>query len=158
REDLLNGTTAELGRRLAKMSDEWLQYNNNLAINATHAVVEVVNSSRWKFILASVVAIVLTGLLGFLTSRSIVKPVHALEASVKTIAAGDYTREVPCTKSTDETGGLARSIDVLKQGAAAMDQQRWVKANSSKLAGELQGASSLAAFGQRLLSNLVPML
>ena len=39
-----------------------------------------------------------------------------------------------------------------------MDEQRWVKANVSRLTGELQGAASLAEFGQRLLSDLVPML
>ena len=85
----------------------------------------------------------LTGLLGFLTFRRIVNPIRALEASVKAIAGGDYAKEVPFTKATDETGGLARSIDVLKQGAAAMDEQRWVKSNASKLTGELQGAASL---------------
>ena len=100
----------------------------------------------------------MTGLLGFLTFRRIVHPIRALEASVKTIAAGDYTKEVPFTKATDETGGLARSIDVLKQGAAAMDGQRWVKSNAAKLTGELQGAASFAEFGQRLVSGLVPML
>ena len=39
-----------------------------------------------------------------------------------------------------------------------MDQQRWVKANVSGLTGELQGAHSLAEFGGRLLSSLVPMV
>jgi signal transduction histidine kinase len=39
-----------------------------------------------------------------------------------------------------------------------MDEQRWVKANVSAVTGQLQGAPSLAAFGQRLLSALVPML
>ena len=71
---------------------------------------------------------------------------------------GDYEQEVPFTRATDETGGLARSVDVLKQGAAAMDEQRWVKANVSRVTGALQGAVSLEAFGQRLLSDLVPML
>ena len=107
-------------------------------------------------LIANSAAILLTGLLGFLTFRRIVKPIRALETSVKTIAAGDYTKEVPFTEATDETGGLARSIDVLKQGAAAMDEQRWVKSNASKLTGELQGAASLAEFGQRLVSGLVP--
>ena len=86
------------------------------------------------------------------------KPIQALDASVRAIAAGDYDKEVPFTRATDETGGLARSVDVLKQGAAAMDEQRWVKANVSRVTGELQGAASLAEFGQRLLSDLVPML
>ena len=86
------------------------------------------------------------------------KPIQALDASVRAIAAGEYGKEVPFTRATDETGGLARSVDVLKQGAAAMDEQRWVKANVSRVTGELQGAASLAEFGQRLLSDLVPML
>ncbi len=64
----------------------------------------------------------------FLTIRRIVTPVRALDASVKRIAAGEYDKAVPFTDATDETGGLARSVDVLKHGAAAMDEQRWVKA------------------------------
>jgi HAMP domain-containing protein len=108
--------------------------------------------------IANSAAILLTGLLGFLTFGRIVKPIQALETSVKTIAAGDFTKEVPFTQAADETGGLARSIDILKQGAAAMDEQRWVKSNASQLTGELQGAASLAEFGQRLVSGLVPML
>src|SRR5262249_10923211 len=69
-----------------------------------------------------------------------------------------YSKEVPCTESADETGALARAIGVLKQGAAAMDEQRWVKSNVSKITGEVQGAASLAEFGQRLLSGLVPTI
>ena len=39
-----------------------------------------------------------------------------------------------------------------------MEDQRWVKSNISRLTGELQGAASLAEFGDRLLSGLVPMV
>ena len=92
------------------------------------------------------------------TFRRIVRPIQALDGSVRAIAAGDYGKEVPFTRATDETGSLARSIDVLKQGAAAMEEQRWVKTNVPRLTGELQGAASLAEFGQRLISGLVPML
>ena len=129
-----------------------------MATDAGKDALTAIEESRWKMLVANSTAILLTGLLGFLTFRRIVKPIQALEASVKTIAAGDYTKEVPFTTATDETGGLARSIDVLKQGAAAMDEQRWVKSNASKLTGELQGATSLAEFGQRLVSGLVPAL
>jgi two-component system, sensor histidine kinase and response regulator len=64
----------------------------------------------------------------------------------------------PFTEATDETGGLARSIEVLKQEATAIDEQRWVKSSASTVIGELQGANSLPEFGQRLLSGLVPLL
>ena len=157
--EMLRGTaTRELGERLNSASGEWIRLNEDLADSASRTVVESIAGSRWRILAANFAAILLTGLLGFLTFLRIVKPIQALEASVKAIAAGEYGKEVPFTRATDETGGLARSVDVLKQGAAAMDEQRWVKANVSRVTGELQGAASLAEFGQRLLSGLVPML
>ena len=68
--------------------------------------------------------------------------VRWLISSVNTIAGGDYAKPVPFVDATDETGGLARSIDVLQQGAALMDEQRWVKTHVSRVMGELQAAAS----------------
>ncbi len=127
-------------------------------MNAGQAALDTIEHTRRNLLFATLFALALAGLVGFHTFRKIVKPIQALETSVKTIAAGDYTKEVPFTQATDETGGLARSVDVLKQGAEAMDEQRWVKSNASKLTGELQGATSLAEFGERLVSSLVPVL
>ena len=155
---LLNGRLFDLGLRLSDVSNEWIAYNEQAATVAGQESVEVIERFQRDMLLANTTALVLTGLLGFLTFRRIVKPVQALDASVKTIAAGDYGKAVPFVEATDETGGLARSIDVLKQGAAAMDEQRWVKANVSRLTGNLQRATSLAEFGDSLLSDLVPML
>ena len=154
----LAGGTADIGERLGRMSSEWLRYNEDLAGIASKAVLESINASRWKMLLANSAAVLLTAALGFLTFRRIVRPIRALETSVKSIAAGHYTEEVPFTGAADETGSLARSIQVLKQGAGAMEEQRWVKSNAARLTGELQGAASLAEFGQRLVSTLVPLL
>src|SRR4029453_4434315 len=148
----------ELGDRLGSASVEWIRLNEELAHSASQTVVQSITASRWRSLAATSAAILLTGLLGFLTFRRIVKPIQALDASVRAIAAGEYEKEVPFTRATDETGGLARSVDVLKQGAAAMDEQRWVKTNVSRVTGQLQGAASLAAFGQRLLSDIVRMV
>jgi signal transduction histidine kinase/DNA-binding response OmpR family regulator/HAMP domain-containing protein len=155
---LLNGKVTEAGERLGKVSAEWIQNNEDMAKTAGKAAVNGVQSFRWKMFLANTAAVVLTGVLGWLTLRRIVKPIRALESSVKAIAAGDYVQEVPFTDTADETGGLARSIDVLKQGAAAMDEQRWVKSNAAKITAELQGAASVEEFGDRLLSGLMPIL
>ena len=155
---LFNGSIAELGLRLSKVSNEWIAHDQEAATAAGKESIAVIERFQRQMLVANSTALLLTSLLGFLTFRRIVTPIQALEASVKTIAAGDYQKAVPFVGATDETGGLARSIDVLKQGAAAMDEQRWVKSNVSRLTGELQGAASLAEFGQRLLSGLVPML
>ena len=157
--EMLRGTTLhDLGERLSSTSVEWIRLNEDLARAASQTVVESIAAARWRMLAANSAAIVLAGLLGFLTFLRIVKPIQALDASVSAIAAGDYGKEVPFTRATDETGGLARSVATLKQGAAAMDEQRWVKANVSRLTGDLQVAASLAEFGQRLLSHLVPVL
>ncbi len=155
---LLNGSLSDLATRLGKVSNEWLQLNQDLATAAGKAAVDAIGKSHWRMLLANSAVFVLTLVLGFLTFRRIVTPIQALESSVKTIAAGDYANAVPFTTAADETGGLARSIDVLKQGAAAMEEQRWVKSNAAKLTAELQGATTLADFGQRLVSGLVPLL
>src|SRR5664279_365741 len=60
----LIGPVAELGGRLSKISSEWLQYNEELATTAGKAVVEAIQASRWKMLIANSAAILLTGLLG----------------------------------------------------------------------------------------------
>ena len=127
---LLNGRVSEVGVRLSMVSNEWIAYDQEAARSAGEESIAVINRFRRDMFIANSAAFLLTGLLGFLTFRRIVTPIRALESSVTTIAAGDYAKAVPFVNAADETGGLARSIDVLKQGAAAMDEQRWVKAGS----------------------------
>ncbi len=155
---MLNGSMAQISGRLSQVSKEWIGHNEELAMNAGRASVTAIEDSRRNLLIAVGVALALSGTLGFLTFRRIVNPIRGLQTAVESIAGGDYAKAVPFTQAVDETGQLARSIDVLKQGAASMEQQRWVKANTAMLTGGLQGATSLAEFGQRLISGLVPML
>jgi methyl-accepting chemotaxis protein len=97
--ELLNGSLAEVGRHLGAVSRDWIQLNEELASNAGKVAVQTLNRAQFRMMLANLTAIVLTGLLGYLTFRRIVNPVRALEASVKTIAAGDYAKDVPFTEA-----------------------------------------------------------
>ena len=47
---------------------------------------------------------------------------------------------------------------MLKRGAEATEGQRWLKSNVFGLTSALQGATSVAEFGERLVSGLVPMV
>jgi PAS domain S-box-containing protein len=151
-------TIGATGVGLSNTSSEWLEYNRELGSRAARSALTSIERTRLQMFVANVTALILTGFLGLLTVRRIVNPIQALERSVKTVAAGDYTQSVPFTTSTDETGGLARSIEVLKSGAAAIDEQRWVKSSASKVIGEIQDAHSLREFGERFLSSLMPLL
>ena len=155
---LVLGSQARMGERLSSVLAEWTQYNEQLAADAGGDISESLQSFEARLLAATVIVLALSAFLGWWTFRRIAIPVRALQTSVESIAQGDYTKEVPFRKATDETGALARSVDVLKQGAAAMDEQRWVKTNTAKITGDLQGAVSLPEFGERLLTGLVPLL
>ncbi len=148
----------ELGSRLNAISGEWIQHNEQLAKNVGGLVLASIEVSLRRILVAVGGTLVLAALLGWLTFRKIVHPIRALESSVKSIACGEYAKEVPFAKGADEIGDLARSVEVLKQGAAAMEEQRWVKSNAARLSGSLQGAASLDEFGRQLISGLVPVL
>lgn len=155
---LLSGVGADLGMRLSTSSAEWIQHNEQLAKDASKAALGSIDRFSRNMRIAVALALAFSAWLGLLTFRRIVHPIRALQSSVETIARGEYSKEVPFTQAADETGALARSVDVLKQGAAAMDGQRWVKANAAIISSEIQGATSLTEFGQRLISGLVPVL
>jgi signal transduction histidine kinase/CheY-like chemotaxis protein len=157
-EMFFNGPLAGLGARFATILTEWTLHNENLATSAGEETLRAIENSRRNLLIAVGIAMILSALLGYLTSRRIAVPVQELKKSVELIAAGNYTNPVPFTQNTDETGALARSIEILKQGAASMEEQRWIKGNIAVLTGALQDAATHAEFGNRILSGLVPVL
>jgi two-component system sensor histidine kinase/response regulator len=155
---ILASRVAGTGTRLNKISSEWISNNQELATGAGRAALEEISKARWRMLLGNSAAVLLMAILGFLTFRKIVRPIQALESSVRAIAGGDYSKEIPFTDAMDETGNLARSVAVLKKGAAAMEEQKWVKTSAGEITAALQGAASLPDFGQRLISSLIPFL
>jgi two-component system sensor histidine kinase/response regulator len=155
---LVNGSMIPLGDRLSAISEEWVANNEELATAAGADAVRAIESFRLQMSVAIVVAVLLAGFLGLRTFRRIVEPIRGLQSSVEAMASGDYGTDVPFTGAADETGSLARSIAILRQGAADMDEQRWVKSHVSAITGELQEAASLEEFGNRLLSGLIPLI
>jgi PAS domain S-box-containing protein len=114
----LNGRMRDVAVSVNDASEEWIRYNELSATTAASSMVEATEAVRQRLWMAGGLAFLVTAGLGFLTFRRIVTPIRALEASVRTIAAGDYEKPVPYVRATDETGSLARSVEVLKQGAA----------------------------------------
>ena len=119
----LHGRMRDVAIRVNEASEEWIHHNETTAATAAAAMVETTETVRQRLWIAGALGFLVTAGLGFLTFRRIVTPIRALEASVRTIAAGDYDKPVPYVKATDETGSLARSVEVLKQGAAQTDVQ-----------------------------------
>ena len=148
----------DVGVRLSEVSNEWIAHDQQSASAAGAASVASIERFQRQARLSVLAIFLVTAVLCVITLRRIVNPIQALDASVNAIAAGDYAKDVPFVQAGDETGGLARSIDVLKRGAALMDEQRWIKSHVSTITGAVQGAGSVEEFGQRLLSTLLPVL
>jgi signal transduction histidine kinase/CheY-like chemotaxis protein/HPt (histidine-containing phosphotransfer) domain-containing protein/methyl-accepting chemotaxis protein len=158
RSALLHGAMPELGNRLNSVLYNWIAHNDRLAQESGDAALAAVGESERKLLGAIAVAIVLSTVLGYITFRQLVYPIRGLTTSVESIAGGDYLQPVPNTGASGEVGQLARSIAVLKEGAAGTAKQRWIKASVAKISGALQGAGSLHEFGEHLLSTSVPLL
>ena len=161
--DVLRGTAMlDIGERLSNASVEWIRLNEDLALSASRTAVDSITMARARILAANVAAILLTGVLGFLTFRRIVKPIQALNTSVRAIAAGNYGQAVPFTSATDETGGLARSVGVLKQGAErtsqllqqTQEQARQLETQSVELVGARRKAEEATEMKSMFLANM----
>jgi PAS domain S-box-containing protein len=155
---LLSGYMPDLGRRFNQVLSSWIAHNVETARQAGNEVSDSIRTLLWNLMLATAAAMLLSLVFGYFTFRRIVHPIRGLQTSVQAIAGGDYTQAVPFTTMAGETGELARSIAVLKQDAAETSEQRWLKASVAKLSSNLQRAESVQAFGERLLSDAVPLL
>ena len=155
---LLSGDITKLGRHLGELLSSWIEHNEVVARQAGNEVSDSIRTLLVNLMMATAAAMLLSLAFGYFTFRRIVRPIRALQTSVQAIAAGDYTQAVPFTTMAGETGELARSIAVLKQDAAETAEQRWLKASVAKLSSILQSVDSVQAFGERLLSEAVPLL
>ena len=104
---ILTGRFTELGARANSTLKQWIEHNVRLSSEAGNTTLAAIDNARRNLLIAVGVVMLLSGTLGFLTFRSIVHPVRALQTSVESIAAGNYVHPVPFTNATDETGALA---------------------------------------------------
>ena len=107
-------------------------------MDAGQSAFSAIDESRRNKVIAITAALLLSGWLGLTTFRRIeFNRSKALEASVKSIAAGDYAGDIPFTKATDETELDLHDLSTFSPRAAAMDEQRWVKSNASRITGRV---------------------
>ncbi len=83
---------------------------------------------------AMVVAVLAVSILAYVIVHSITKPLAALTGAMRELAGGDKTIAVPGRNARDETGEMARALEVLKDGLIHADE----------LAAEQQGMKARA--------------
>ncbi|MBO0903159.1 HAMP domain-containing protein, partial [Jiella sonneratiae] len=69
----------------------------------------------------TLLAVTLVGLFTFLMSRSISRPIHAMTAAMRRLAAGEKDIAVPAIGRRDELGEMATAVQVFKDQAIERD-------------------------------------
>jgi len=95
--------------------------------------------------------IIALGLVGFVVSRAITRPIPRLASAMDSIAQGQYDTEVPYADMGNEVGGMARAVEVFRQNGERVAQMTEAEAariiadqdNRKRMMAELQ-----AAFGE----------
>ena len=71
---------AATGVTLSGISSEWIEHNRELGSTAARAALTAIEENRFDILAADAAALLLTGLLGFVTFRRIVKPIQRSSA------------------------------------------------------------------------------
>jgi methyl-accepting chemotaxis protein len=113
-------------------------------------------------------AIIGFGLIGFVASRFITRPIPALARTMDVVAQGNYEVDVPYTAQGNEVGAMARAVEVFRENGLRVSQMTEAEAariiadeeNRRQMMSELQGAFGLVVdaaiagdFTQRVTSH-----
>jgi methyl-accepting chemotaxis protein len=122
--------------------------NSTIVVNYERVKSEGANSeklftsSRFIFLIMSVLCIVVATALGFLVSMNISKPVVRLEKAVKAISDGDLSIEEIQVRNKDEVGSLAESFNKMVKNLR--DIVRNVQANAEQVGASAQELTASA--------------
>ncbi len=110
-------------------------------------------------LLALLAALTLIGLLtSLLITRGITNSLAVLRDRMTLLAEGRLALAIPFLERRNELGGMARALQVFKESAQRLEDQRWLKSHVAEISLALQVAENREAFGTVLLGRLVPLL
>ena len=90
---------------------------------------------------ATVIGLVLGGLIAFFLARSIVTPVTGLTAAMKRVSDGDLTTEIPARDRKDEVGAMAAALAVFREALQRnRDMEEQAKAREAEAEAEKRAA------------------
>ncbi len=112
---------------------------------------------RLSYLLLALGALVGT-VWGWVMVVSIRRPTEQVRQAVEQLAQGQLDVTIPHTEMDNEVGAMARSVQVLQQGAHQREMQGWVKAHLSSLGQNLQAATDLQTLSATLFEELAPLV
>ena len=137
--DLLEGEKSADGSRsggIKAFQKEMLMQESRDALGS----IEVLTVVEWALLAGG---LLLAALIGFLTSRAIVSPIHAMTKAMTGLAAGDLSIDVPARDSKNEIGDMAKAVEVFKNnmveaGRLRLEQDEQKQANEKRRKADME--------------------
>ena len=123
----VSGRFFQTGQQLNDLLVKWSDYNGEVAANAGKATATTTEQSERQLLIIIGLITLLSAVLGFLTLRSVVRPIRALQTSVQSIAGGDFRKAYPSPRQQMKPAGLRGPSMSSKAG-----RQRWKSNDGSR--------------------------
>ena len=133
-------------------------FARNKAASLSKQALAHVDDARTVLFLLLLVLTAIGGLTAALIVRGITGPLATLRECMVRLAGGDLDHEVPFRRLGNELGRMAQAVQVFKESAQRLEDQRWVKSHVADISAALQVADSPQSFARALLDRLVPLL
>ncbi|WP_448247128.1 response regulator [Thalassotalea agariperforans] len=158
REYILSVPYSEVADAADTTLDQIVDLKEQAAKEMALAMAQKQQETEKLHVLLIIASLLFGVVLAFLVGKSITKPSNRLRRAIDNLANGKTEDKIPYTDYPNETGEIARGIEVLQQLYQKMEDQRWVKTHLSEIATLLQQSDDLNQLSQQFLANLCPLL
>lgn len=106
----------------------------------------VADALKTQIIGAAIAVILLVGLLAFVTTRLVGRPLAQMTAAMRDLADGQLDTDVPAREKRDDIGAMARAVEIFKENAIEMRRLEGEQAaNKAKAEADKQAAMNAMA-------------
>jgi methyl-accepting chemotaxis protein len=110
------------GERVDAALDKDIKFNVDEAERWANRAAEDYSSGRLVVLIGLAVAIAIAGAAGYVTVTVIARPIQAMTAAMRRLAARDIGVDIPARDRTDEVGQMAAAVEVFKENMIKADQ------------------------------------
>jgi len=130
----------------------------NIALQSAIQAASMYQQGKYLFIALLVCGLIGGAIFVWLISISVSHPLNDLRQCIEELALGRLDVSVPHADYHNEIGSIAKSVNVLQQGAQSMEVQRWVKQGLADIDQALQSVASFEGFGNTLSARLASII
>jgi methyl-accepting chemotaxis protein len=116
------GRIASQGEQVDAALDKDVKYNAQVAKELTDQAASNYSGGRLIIMVLLGASVVVSVAAGYVMVRAIARPIQAMTAAMRGLAAKDMTVEIPARGRTDEVGQMAEAVGVFKENMIRADQ------------------------------------